>query len=155
MLRLSGQPGGVTEPDGGRLRFRRRYRLTHDRQFQAVFNAKLRKSRGPLTLWAKPNGMDEPRLGLSVGRRVGGAVVRNRLKRRLREAFRLERPRLPGGEDGSYDLIIGARSHEPLGLDEYRRLLRELAEAAHQTHQRRLERSRHKATEESAQESDP
>jgi len=46
-----------------------------------------------------PNGTDTTRLGLAVSRRLGGAVVRNRIKRVLREAFRLDRGSFPPGLD--------------------------------------------------------
>lgn len=52
-----------------------------------------------LVIWALPNVLGFTRLGLTVGRRHGGAVQRNRVKRVLREAFRLTRERLPAGLD--------------------------------------------------------
>lgn len=48
---------------------------------------------------ARPNGLPRMRLGLSVGRRCGRAVVRNRLKRVVRESFRLAPGRMLGGLD--------------------------------------------------------
>lgn len=52
-----------------------------------------------MTLWIAPNGRPYCRLGLAVGRHVGDAVTRNRVKRWLREAFRTRRASLPGGVD--------------------------------------------------------
>ena len=71
------------------------FRLTWDRRlhgkgaFARVFDAQMRKPVGPVVFWAVPNEVGHPRLGLSVSRRVGNAVRRNRIKRMLREAFRL------------------------------------------------------------------
>ncbi len=66
---------------------------------------------GPLVLYAAANRADSGavRLGLSVSRRIGSAVVRNRWKRRLREAFRQVRPRLPAGND----FVLVVRSGQP------------------------------------------
>ena len=54
------------------------------------------------TIIAQPNGRDITRLGIAVSKRVGHSVKRNRLKRLIREFFRLHKDMLPAG----YDLVI-------------------------------------------------
>ncbi|MCC5824423.1 MAG: ribonuclease P protein component [Phycisphaerales bacterium] len=110
--------------------FRARHRLSLDRDYKAVFANRVTKARGPLTVFMLPSDRPEHRLGLSIGRRVGNAVARVRLKRMIREAFRLDRPVYPmSGEGMGYDIIVSGRAHKPLPLNEYRRLLREAIEA--------------------------
>lgn len=110
-----------------RLLFRPRHRLTHERQFRAVYAERLKAGRGPVTVYAKRNELPHPRLGLAVGRRVGNAVARNRFKRLLRESFRLAQNDLPRWEGGCFDLVVSLHPHEPLELTEYRTLLVDLA----------------------------
>ncbi|MGE4425099.1 MAG: ribonuclease P protein component [Solirubrobacteraceae bacterium] len=87
----------------------KRGRLTRSADFDRVF----RRGRSfgnrhfVLHLFPRPeDGADEPRVGLSVSRRVGGAVERNRVKRLLREAFPTLSDRLPD----QVDVVIVARS---------------------------------------------
>ena len=110
---------------GERLVYRKRHRVRTSEEFGAVFDFKARKSRGPITVFVKPNGLAEHRLGLSVGRRVGNAVVRGRVKRMIREAFRHERAGLAMVDDGAgthtgYDIVVTVRPHDAAGLGEWR-----------------------------------
>lgn len=57
-------------------------------------------------LRVRPNGLNESRAAFVVGKKIGGAVVRNRAKRRLREALRVRYPQLAPG----YDLVLIGRS---------------------------------------------
>jgi ribonuclease P protein component len=80
----------------------RRRRLSRSAEFDRVYRQGRSKANRFLVLYAFPReeGSDEgPRLGLSVSRRVGGAVDRTRVKRVLREAFWQEAERLPDGSD--------------------------------------------------------
>ena len=90
-------------------------RLKGRTAFSEVHAGRARRESGPLLLYALPNGLDRLRLGLSVGRRCGNAVRRNRLKRMLRETFRLNRGSWPVG----YDLLVVVRPHEELSLAAY------------------------------------
>jgi ribonuclease P protein component len=112
---------------GSDYSFPKSHRLGGRGTFKAIRDTGVRESRGPLTLWAMPNELAHPRLGISIGRVVGNAVRRNRIKRLLRESFRLLQHDLPRG----YDLVIGVRPHEPLMLADYQRLLWHLLLKAH------------------------
>lgn len=100
----------MTPADRG---FPRTARLTRPADFTRVYGRRQSAASGQLVVYALPNGLPDGRvrLGLSVSRRIGSAVVRNRWKRRLREAFRLMRPDLPRG----LDVIIVVRAGEPPG----------------------------------------
>jgi len=87
-----------------RFSFPKERRLVNNRQFKAVLARGLRLSNGLLTLYMAENDCGYPRLGVSVSKSCGNAVVRNRLKRLLREAFRQSQERIPAGFD--YLLMI-------------------------------------------------
>lgn len=91
--------------------FPRAARLLRPAEFARVYAARRSAARGPLVVYAAtrndPDG--RPRLGLSVSRRIGNAVIRNRWKRRLREAFR----RVQGDLDPRCDYILVVRSGLP------------------------------------------
>jgi ribonuclease P protein component len=85
-------------------RFPQCHRLRHRREFQAVYDRRNLAAGTLLVVYGRPNGLLFNRLGLSVSRRLGGAVVRNRFKRQCREAFRRSRAEQPIG----WDWIVAA-----------------------------------------------
>ena len=89
----------------GDQRFLSEYRIRRGADFERAFRRRCTASDRLLLVFGCANGLAYPRLGLSVSRKVGTAVVRNRWKRLLREAFRLSRQDLPAG----IDLIVVAR----------------------------------------------
>jgi len=104
-------------------RFPRAHRVRRDADFRRAFARRCAVSDGRLVVFGHPNGLGHARLGVSVPRRIGKAVVRNRWKRLLREAFRLTRFRLPVG----VDLIVVPRAGPEPELAELVRSLPRLA----------------------------
>ena len=79
----------------------RRNRLSRSRDFDAVYRHGRSVSTRFLTLYwfARDEDLGEPRLGLAVPKAAGNAVVRNRIKRQLRELWRARLERIPPGRD--------------------------------------------------------
>lgn len=107
----------------------RRSRLSRSADFDRVFRQGRSHAARELVLYVFPRGevTEAPRLGLSVSRKVGGAVERNRVKRVLREAFAAEGGRLAPGTDA---VVVARPDAGPLaereGLAGVRRVLAEL-----------------------------
>jgi ribonuclease P protein component len=118
---------------GPRARLRPgRARLSRSGDFDRVIRRGRSHASRELVLYVFPREEPGPtRLGLSVSRKVGGAVQRNRVKRLLREAFTLESARLPQGTDA----VVVARQEawglaERQGLPGVREVLTQLIERA-------------------------
>lgn len=70
------------------MRWKPLHSLTKSQDFKAVFNEGVSSSSSFLVIYAKPNELRFSRLGLAVSRKIGNAVIRNRIRRLLREAMR-------------------------------------------------------------------
>lgn len=97
--------------------------LRRGKDFERVYALKCKAADGVLLLFVARNDQSETRIGLSVSRKHGGAVVRNRLKRWLREAFRLQRGQIPLG----FDLVAIPLAADRASLSSYCRSLTALA----------------------------
>jgi ribonuclease P protein component len=119
----------------------KRGRLSRSAEFERVYRQGRSTGNRYLVLYTFPRGTaapptlldseEGPRLGVSVSRKVGGAVERNKIKRLLREAFATEAERLPGDAD----VVVVARPDvrelaEREGLQGVRGALEELVTKA-------------------------
>ena len=100
-------------PDGEK--FPKRARLTKRSEFLNVSSGARRIHTPHYIVISKPNDKGESRLGITVSAKVGKAVIRNRIKRHLREFFRRHRREIPSHQD---IVIIARRGAEKLSLEE-------------------------------------
>src|SRR5262245_66633560 len=91
--------------------------------FRRVYETKCSVRDGSITVYGRANGLDHPRLGLSVSARIGPAIRRNRLRRLYREAFRLTQTELPAG----IDLVVIPRTGDEPALEDLKKSLPRLA----------------------------
>ncbi len=110
--------------DDQRFRFSERLRLQGD--FARVFTNKCSQADGALIVYVAKNHLPWSRLGRSVSRRIGNAVRRNYVRRRIREAFRTQKNVLPKG----FDIVCVAKPKAGDGDWDVARSLRTLVEKA-------------------------
>ena len=116
------------------LRFLPTHHIRRGTDFQRVYRRRCSVADGVMIVYGCENELSHARLGLSVSRKVGNAVRRNRWKRLLREAFRHRRVRLPRG----VDLVVVPRRGVVPDHEAVTRSLERLAGRL----RRRLEKSR-------------
>lgn len=85
------------------MKFSKALKLNHI--FQRLYHTN-GQANGFLVLYARPNRSAANRVGVTVGKKLGKAVVRNRIRRRLREIYRLNEHRFKPG----WDIVVVARS---------------------------------------------
>jgi len=81
-------------------------RLLRRSDFEAVYRGGTRRGGASFTVFARSTGLGNTRFGISVKKALGGAVVRNRIRRRVREILRLHRREIPRG----WDIVVHPRS---------------------------------------------
>lgn len=94
--------------------------LKKNAQFRLVYNKGRSSANKYLVMFWLPNKKDGLRLGISVSKKVGNAVIRNRVKRRLKECFRLS-----GYSKSDIDIVLIART--PAAEADYASLERSLS----------------------------
>lgn len=106
-------------------RLNRQQRLRKGTDFRRCYDHGVRSGNSHLLIFGRPNNLEFSRVGVSVSKRHGNAVRRNRKKRLLKEAFRLLQHQLPAG----IDLVLVPRQRPDSGLVDFQdSLLRLLAE---------------------------
>lgn len=96
----------MSQPEAGRARFQRAQRVRRQAEFRDVYAKGRRIGNEMFAANVLANGTDSARLGLSIAvRSAGNAVRRNRMRRLIRESFRLHRSALP-----ALDIVVSGRA---------------------------------------------
>ena len=85
--------------------------LKENHEFRRLYQRGASAVGGGMVVYCRKNKLGNNRLGITVSVKLGGAVVRNRARRRLREVYRLNKPSLKQG----YDIVLVARSRTVTG----------------------------------------
>lgn len=88
------------------LQFPRDARIVRRGDFDAVYRAGKRRSNSHFTVFFRANDLPQSRFGFSIKKALGGAIVRNRMRRRIREIVRCHRQEIPVG----WDFVIHPKS---------------------------------------------
>jgi ribonuclease P protein component len=102
---IASRPNSGGGPATG-LTFPREARLVRRGAFDAVYRAGKRVSTSHFTVFVRSNELAVSRFGFSIKKALGGAVVRNRIRRRVREMVRCHRQEIPAG----WDIVIHPKS---------------------------------------------
>jgi ribonuclease P protein component len=92
----------ASRPSNAGLDFPRAARLVRRGEFDAVYRAGKRRSSSHFTVFLRANHEPMSRFGFSIKKALGGAVLRNRIRRRVRELVRCHRAEIPVG----WDIVI-------------------------------------------------
>ena len=86
-------------------RFPRNERIVHGAEYRSIYSSGTKLHSERFVLFSRDNGLVHHRLGITVSRKIGGAVVRNRIKRLFREVFRKSKAEIPY----HLDLVLNAK----------------------------------------------